>query len=207
MPPSLIEEDGPSRFERLLNITPPTFEKCIYIEMRPSRPYDDHLYYIHYVKSHHVKNRPGKPPKDLYQIRTSRSDFLFDILENYSDSMSELFHRFDDPNYENQFPASSRDYLTEQPVRYFMLLHDFRPQQHQEQFLMVELDNTPLKRTFLNHRNFKTLCKRLPRKHYYDSFEQFLNDFPIPSHLRDPVPPHKARLVKSIPKFYKKFAF
>ena len=206
MPPSLIEEDGPSRFDRLLKMNP-KFEKCIYIQMRPARQDDDELQYIHYVKSRYKGNNPRKPIKDFYQIRTSRSDFLFDILQNYPETISDVFHRLVEPNYEDKVPFSLHHHLKDQKIRHFMLLHDFLPKKDQEQFLMVELDNKPLKNKLLDHNSFKALCKKLPRLQYYDSFEHFVKDFPFSSDLYNSVATHKPRLLKRKRQFYKKFSF
>ena len=195
MPPTIIEEDGPSRFDRLLKANP-AFQYCIYFELRPAGHDNKQLHAIHWVKVSYMSktrkqrftNKTTNNPihlHDYYQTTSSRENFLHNIMENYWETKSEELNKnlMRYPNYEEQVPFSLRHHLLKTPIRYFMLLHDFAPKSEQEEFFIVELDASPLKTQILGFRNFKKLCKKLPVINYYDNFSMFLDDFPYPSKL------------------------
>ena len=103
MTPTLIEEDGPSRFERLIK-TNPKLELCVYFCVRPATPNSNELHTIHFVKFCYMGLKSERPMQDHCNFATSRFVFLGELLENYKDAFQNLYHCTDIPSHEDRIP-------------------------------------------------------------------------------------------------------
>ena len=173
MEPLNIKEDAKTRFRRLLRSNR-TFKWLIYFKVSPPKKDDIGPCKIERTKVDYYLNFTGRFRTFETHARNDVKGFLWDILENYDDTRNLHYKRLVSHNQKMHL----RPLRVNIPVRHFMLIHDFSPQQHQEDFLIVEYKHHVNELNNMNKTNYRITAKVNTPIRYFETFEDFVQNFP-----------------------------
>ena len=170
-----VREDGKARCRRVMRSNP-KFKQCIYFSLSPPNKHGNGAHTAGPCVITRIKVDYYVIPaqKDDLHIHNDVKDFLWDILENYDDTRN--------THYRNLVSENEQMFLkqlhSDTSVRHFMLLHDFSPQQCQEEFQIVEYKHHVNELNNMNYTNYRTMAKVNKPIRYFEDFSHFVRNFP-----------------------------
>ena len=175
MKPVLIEEDGISRFERVISENKNLSESMHFI-VQPSPANSKTKYFIQSTGVDKTFD-PWHRKSDYHRIFYSASKFLLYMLYSYFGRPYQFEGRRLIKKLDQQHTLPIKKGF---PHRHFMIIRDFKPRQAQQQFIIVEFAERDQGNKAINVYNYKKLYKTHPRLHHFESFQDFAIQFPHP---------------------------
>ena len=175
MEPMLIEEDGVSRFERVISENK-DLSDCMHFIAQPSPAKSKKR---HFIASAEVDKAVDHwhARSDYHRIHYSASKFLLCMLHSYFGRLHQCHGRKLIPKLSRQHMLPIKEGF---PERHFMIIRDFNPRQAQQQFIIVEFAERDKRNKAINVHNYKKLCKTHPRLNHFENFQDFATQFPHP---------------------------